>query len=41
MEKKSYKIQLAKVYKTSLLNEQKLKVYLNERHATDTKRVGK
>ena len=37
MEKKIYKIQLAKVYKTSLLNEQKLKVYLNERHATDTK----
>jgi hypothetical protein len=41
MAKPTYEVRLAKVYKTSVLNEQKLKAYLNERHAPSAKRSSK
>jgi hypothetical protein len=37
MAKKKFEIQLAKVYKTSLLNELKLKMYLHKKTNGETK----
>tara|TARA_R110002126_G_scaffold242307_1_gene385510 strand:+ start:421 stop:552 length:132 start_codon:yes stop_codon:yes gene_type:complete len=37
MEKKTYEIRLSKVYKNSLLNELRLKMYLKMKNNSETK----